>query len=173
MTKTNHRAGTDSTELAMLRELLGTYVERDAVARLIDRYLAGLDERVFDEEWARSLFAEDVRLVFPVGSREGLAGLGEYHAEVMGRFDRTVHIGSNHTITVQGDRAAFRFNLLCLHVLVDGLHAERGPAPGATFESAGRMSGEAVRTADGWRFDLLALQVVWTKGEPPVRVRGV
>ncbi|WP_052682355.1 nuclear transport factor 2 family protein [Saccharothrix sp. ST-888] len=169
MTKTNQQALTDSAELAMLRELLGAYVERDAVAKLIDRYLAGLDDRVHDEEWVRSLFAENVRLVFPVGTREGIEGLGAYHAEVMGRFDRTVHLGSNYGITVQGDRAVFQFNLLCLHVLSDELHAERSLAPGTTFEVAGRMSGEAVRTPAGWRFDLLRLEVVWAKGEPPVR----
>ncbi|GAA2262352.1 MULTISPECIES: nuclear transport factor 2 family protein [Kitasatospora] len=169
MTKTNQQDMTEAAEIAMLRELLGAYVERDAVAKLIDRYLAGLDDRVYGEEWARSLFTEDVRLVFPVGERVGLEGLGAYHDEVMGKFARTVHLGSNYGITVQGDRATFQFNLLCLHVLSDQLREERSLAPGTTFESAGRMSGEAVRTADGWRFGLLGLQVAWAKGEPPVR----
>ncbi|MGK4582069.1 nuclear transport factor 2 family protein [Kitasatospora sp. HPMI-4] len=169
MTNTNGWGPDESAELAMLRELLGAYVERDAVVRLIDRYLASLDDRVCDEEWARSLFTKDVRLVFPMGRWEGLAGLAEYQSKVLGRYARTVHFGSNYGITVQGGRAAFQFNLLCLHVLPDRPHAQRSLAPGSSFDIAGRMSGEAVRTVDGWRFDLLRLQVAWSKGEPPIR----
>ncbi|TWE18560.1 SnoaL-like protein [Kitasatospora atroaurantiaca] len=151
----------------MLRELLGAFVDRDAVARLIDRYLASLDERVFDEAWARSFFTEDVRLEFPVGSRTGRAGLAEFQAAAMAKFGRTLHVGSNHAIAVHGDRATLSFNLLAAHVHSDAAHAERGYAPGTHFDIGGRMDGEAERTESGWRLSRLALQLVWTTGEPP------
>jgi len=154
-------------EVVILRELLGAFADRDAVARLIDRYLASLDQRIFDDSWARSLFTEDVRLEFPIGSRTGRAGLAEFQAAAMAKFERTLHVGSNYAIAVHGDRATLGFNLLAAHVHSDAAHAERGYAPGTHFDIGGRMEGEAERTEGGWRLSRLALQLVWTTGEPP------
>jgi len=59
----------DQREQQELRELL----DRQRVVALVDHYVHTLDEPVtFDEEWARSLFTEDVRLEHEVADLHGV-----------------------------------------------------------------------------------------------------
>ena len=140
--------------------------DRLEVGELLDRYAVTLDESQdparFDEAWARSVFTDDVRLSFPVGSREGIAGAVALHRHGMGRFVRTQHVVSNLVLDfdADGDRAALRSNLLAAHVYVDG-EGESLFVVGDWYE------GEARRTDDGWRLGRLALHVVWNMGNPP------
>ena len=141
--------------------------DRLEIGELLDRYAATLDESQdparFDEEWARSVFTDDVRLSFPVGSREGIAGAVALHRHGMGRFVRTQHVVSNLVLDFAGDgaRAGLRANLLAAHVYVNG-EGESLFVVGDWYE------GGARRTGGGWRIDRLELHVVWNMGRPPL-----
>ncbi|MET9052329.1 nuclear transport factor 2 family protein [Streptomyces bacillaris] len=149
-----------------------------ALNRLIDGYLAGLDERLarsfpedgrpaasgFDAEWAASLFTEDVELVFPVGSHRGLAGADAFLGEIMERWSRTHHHGSLATVEPEGDRAAVGWSLIASHV---HFGSPVPPRPSEYFQIGGRFTGTARRTADGWRFARLRLRIAWSAGSPP------
>ncbi|MFJ9641242.1 nuclear transport factor 2 family protein [Streptomyces sp. NPDC101178] len=146
-----------------------------ALNHLIDRYLAGLDEGLgsftepgsgsgFDAAWAASLFTEDVELLFPVGSHQGLAGADGFLREIMERWGRTHHHGSLATVEPDGDRAAVSWSLIASHVHVG---SPVPPQPSAYFQIGGRFSGVARRTAAGWRFARLRLRIVWSTGSPP------
>jgi hypothetical protein len=153
--------------------------DRMDVQELVDRYLAGLDEAEFDEAWARSIFAEDGRFQFAMGGHDGVAGMAEYTAAMMGKWRRTHHVAAGHLVEVDGDRARVRGNLIVTHLHPRGTTPEK-PAgqPGAhvtpeerePFQVGDRFEGEAVRTDAGWRFARLAFEVVWTRGTPPGRV---
>ena len=45
---------------------------KSEIAELVDRYLCSLDERNFDEDWARRFFTEDAAVAFPIGNAEGI-----------------------------------------------------------------------------------------------------
>ncbi|GAA3302584.1 nuclear transport factor 2 family protein [Streptomyces cinereospinus] len=142
------------TDLAELRKLAG-------------RYLASLDEGDFGESWAKSLFTEDIEMTFPVGSHRGLAGVGGFTTEIMARWGRTHHHGSDSSVDLDGDRAELGWSLIASHVH----HGSPVPPdPSEYFQLGGRFTGTARRTPDGWRFDRLGLRIVWTTGAVP---RGV
>ncbi|WP_406734958.1 nuclear transport factor 2 family protein [Streptomyces sp. NBC_01108] len=147
-----------------------------ALNNLIDRYLAGLDEGLaegssgFDEAWAASLFTEDVELLFPVGSHQGLAGADGFLREIMERWSRTHHHGSLASVEPDGDRAAISWSLIASHV---HFGSPAPPQPSAYFQIGGRFTGVARRTADGWRFARLRLRIVWSTGSPPGGVTEV
>ncbi|MGW0499663.1 nuclear transport factor 2 family protein [Streptomyces sp. NPDC003007] len=149
--------------------------DRMDVQELVDRYLADLDEAEFDDAWARSVFTEDGRFQFLMGGHDGVAGMAEFTAAMMGKWRRTHHVAAGHLVEVDGDRARVRGNLIATH-----LHPEEKPPgqPSAPetprapepFQVGDRFEGEAVRTDAGWRFARLAFEVVWTRGTPPGRV---
>ncbi|MEU0671736.1 ester cyclase [Streptomyces sp. NPDC006172] len=150
-------------EVARLADLVSL---RDLVAR----YLAGLDEGGFDETWARSLFTEDIEMTFPVGSHQGLAGVVGFTAEIMARWGRTHHHGSESQVDVDGDRAELSWSLIASHVHHG---SPLPPDPTQYFQLGGRFTGTARRTPDGWRFDRLGLRIAWTTGSVPKGVTQV
>ncbi|MCD9874911.1 nuclear transport factor 2 family protein [Streptomyces guryensis] len=133
--------------------------DRAEITDLLDRYLRSLDNGVFDEEWARAFHTEDVTAEMPIGTVHGRDALLARVRQAMARFDRTVHLGTNAIIEIDGARATTRGAQLSTHVLADGT--------GSVFISAGHADAELVRTADGWRISASSLRVVWTQGPPP------
>lgn len=132
------------------------------VAALLDRYLIALDDDALDDAWARGLFTEDAAVVFPVEQRhEGIAGLAAFHRGALGAFEATQHLNSPAVVDVDGDTARLRANVVATHVHHPG---DEGPL---LFSAGTLVTGEARRTADGWRLGLLSFRLVWAQGRPP------
>lgn len=142
-----------------MQRQLQTLTDRAEITDLLDRYVRSLDGGVFDEEWARAFHTEDVTAEMPIGTVHGRDALLARVQQGMALFDRTVHLGTNAVIEIDGDRATSRGAQLSTHVLADGT--------GSVFISAGHADAELVRTAEGWRISASSLRVVWTQGPPP------
>lgn len=136
--------------------------DRMDVQGLVDRYLAGLDDARFDDDWARSVFTEQGSFRFAAGGHDGVAGMAEFTAAMMRKWRRTHHVAAGHLIDLDGDRAHVRGNLIATHVHP---HDEND-----IFQAGDRFHGEAVRTGAGWRFAWLSFEVVWTRGTPAARI---
>ncbi|MCE4941700.1 MULTISPECIES: nuclear transport factor 2 family protein [Streptomyces] len=160
-------------ELPALHQQVAVLVDRAEITGLIDRYLLSLDVLPggagFDDDWARSLFTEDIVITSPVAQHRGIEGLAASERATMAKFERTQHLGSNYLIGLDGDRATVRWNALMTHVHLASTQAARGAEPGGHFDVGGTFTGEVTRTVDGWRFRRLDIRAVWTNGEgPPV-----
>lgn len=148
-----------TTSEQLLRSEIRALTDRAEITDLFDRYLRSLDDRRFDDVWAASFFTEDASTETPAGRVRGRGAILDNIRTAMALFDRTVHVGSNHVIAVDGDRATLHGNQLSTHVLA---------ADGTLFLSGGRTVNELVRTPDGWRLTRADLHVTWTQGNPPV-----
>ncbi|HEV2780628.1 MAG TPA: nuclear transport factor 2 family protein [Actinophytocola sp.] len=136
------------------------------VSALLDRYLVSLDYDKLDDEWARGLFTEDARVVFPMSEHAGIDGLAEYHRNALAAWKRTHSLGSTAVVEIDGDLATLRANLTTTHVHL----AENAPPGGERdplFVAGTAVSGQARRTPDGWRLSLLSVELVWATGSPP------
>ncbi|MEV5826746.1 nuclear transport factor 2 family protein [Spirillospora sp. NPDC052242] len=149
-------------------ETMSELIDRVEIVELVDRFMASLDERNFDDEWARRFHTSDVTMEAPVGDVVGLDGLAESTRVALERFERTQHLSSNHIVDLDGDRAAVRWNALMVHVHLASTAEARGEEPGVHFDVGGRFDAEAVRTADGWRFRRMDVRPVWFNGRPPI-----
>lgn len=141
------------------------------VGALFDRYLITLDEEKLDDDWARGLFTEDARIVFPMSQHEGIEGLAAYHGQALSRYERTQHLNSPAVVEVRGSRASFRANLMSTHVHLAANAPAGGERP-ALFATGTSVTGAARRTPDGWRLSELSFRVVWMTGSPPPRPSG-
>jgi hypothetical protein len=71
-----------SEQIDQFREL----VERERLVALVDHYVTTLDEpSSFDDDWARSLFTEDVRLEHEITVLKGIEEVAAAHRMVMAR----------------------------------------------------------------------------------------
>ena len=126
---------------------------------LVDRYVNTLDEpSSFDEDWARSLFTEDVRLEHEVAVLEGIEEVAVVHQLVMARWQRTLHFSTNHHIEFEDDHAHLTARLMAIHV-------HPGVNPPHPLIAANVMDADAVQTGDGWRFERFALRNIWKTGQ--------
>ncbi|MFF2194293.1 nuclear transport factor 2 family protein [Streptomyces sp. NPDC058157] len=142
-----------------IQQQLQALTDRAEITDLMDRYLRSLDVGVFDEEWARAFHTEDVTAEMPIGTVHGRDALLADVRRAMALFERTVHLGSNAVIEIDGARAKAKGAQLSTHVLADG--------SGSVFISAGHADTELVKTAEGWRISASALRVAWTQGPRP------
>lgn len=149
----------DPSELAAL-------LDRARINELIDRYVASIDdcyvqeESPFDDAWARSIFSDDVVVVFPIAEHIGVDGLAELHRQVMSKWQGTLHFSTNRLIRLEGDTASVRATLL-------GTHLHRPEDPGEPLFAAHVLEADAVRLERGWRFRRWQLRLVWRIGDPP------
>jgi hypothetical protein len=143
-----------------LREL----IERDRLVSLVDHYVTTLDEpRSFDEDWARSLFTEDVRLEHEIAVLEGIEEVAAAHRMVMARWERTFHFSANHRIELDGERAHLTARLMAIHV-------HPGESPPDPLIAANLLDADAVHTSKGWRFDRFAPHTIWRSGQSPAEI---
>ena len=148
----------DQREQQELRDLL----DRQRVVALVDHYVHTLDEPVtFDEEWARSLFTEDVRLEHEVADLHGVQEVAAAHQLVLAHWDRTLHLSTNHLIEFGPEHAHLTARLLAVHV-------HPGEHPRDPLIAANVIDADAVQTGAGWRFQRFGLRNIWKTGHPAV-----
>jgi len=152
----------EETDRQEIREL----IERQRVVALVDRYVTTLDEPSrFDEDWARSLFTEDVRLVHEIAVLEGIEEVAAAHRMVMARWERTLHFSANHRVDFDGERAHLTARLMAIHV-----HA--GENPPEPLIAANLLDADAVQTSNGWRFERFAPRTMWRTGQSAALIEG-
>jgi hypothetical protein len=146
------------------RELRGL-IERQRLVALVDHYVTTLDEPSgFDEEWARSLFTEDVRLEHEIAVLEGIEEVAAAHRMVMARWERTLHFSTNHHIEIDGEHAHLTARLMAIHV-------HPGENPPDSLIAANLLDADAVHTSNGWRFARFAPRTFWRTGDSPEEIR--
>jgi hypothetical protein len=130
---------------------------KSEITELIDRHLCSLDERNFDEAWARRFFAEDAVVAFPIGNAEGIDEIVSNTRLGVLRFARTQHLGMNYLIDASTRGASARWNQVNHHVQPEG----------DLFTSGTWSEADFVHTPAGWRIARTAMHVTWTSGRPP------
>ena len=151
------------SEQAGQRELRAL-IERERLVALVDHYVATLDEPSgFDDDWARSLFTEDVRLEHEIAVLEGIEEVAAAHRMVMARWERTLHFSANHRIEFDGERAHLTARLMAIHV-------HPGENRPDSLIAANLLDADAVHTSNGWRFERFAPRTVWRTGHRPAEI---
>ena len=122
---------------------------------LILRFGASLDHK----DWAAyaGTFAVDGEFEIMGQRRAGRTEIAAGPERDLSKFARLQHIVANETIAVDGDRASGRWYLY-------GIHVPSGDRPGEHADIGGCYRFRALRTADGWRFTEVLLDVLWNAG---------
>jgi hypothetical protein len=137
-----------------IREL----IEHQRLVALVNLYVNTLDEpSSFDEDWARALFTEDVRLEHEIVVLSGIEEVAAAHRMVMARWDGTLHFSTNHHIELDGERAHLTARLVAIHT-------HPGESPPDPLIAANFLDADALKTDNGWRFERFAPRTFWRTG---------
>jgi hypothetical protein len=122
----------------------------ECIKQLKHRYCAYADQD-YDPDGVASLFIEDgIWDGGPFGRHEGRRAIHAFFTGVSKLITFANHYVTNPIIEINGDTATGRWDLWAPFV------KEPGPA---AYWIMGKYREEYVRTADGWRFKLLSLEV--------------
>lgn len=116
-----------------------------------------LDERDFDA--LRSLFTNDASVTTPGGTATGHDAIVDQARRRHSQDEGIQHVVTNTLITLDGDRASARSNLLVSF-------AHSGAADPLPFLLGEVYRFELQRTAEGWRIATLRSVPVWSVNRP-------
>jgi len=140
-------------------EQLQWLLDRAQISDLLIEFARALDDG--DAEAYAATYAEDGVLELPGGFRiEGRAALGGSVAHVLGGYRAVWHLSANHAIEIDGDVARTRSYMLAVH--------RHGDDPADHATGAGWYENTLRRTAEGWRFAVVRVHVVWRSGAGPL-----
>ena len=131
---------------------LQALIDRNDIIDTFSRYASGIDRR--DTALYRSVFTDEIEVdVTGNGFEKMSADAWVAKAlELVGAFQTTQHIITNHTPTITGDEAT------CVAYLQD-----QHWNPENFMLVGGYYDDKLVRTPEGWRISRLQLTLTWTK----------
>ena len=138
--------------------------DRAALSDVLIRFACSMDAR----DWPayRSCFADSIEIDYRslIGG-EILSETGDAWAErtreSFAGFDVTQHLSTNHVHRVEGDRA-HSTAYICAEHFVTTKDAQESWTLGGIYRA------EFARSQEGWKIERLALDVLWTRGNPDV-----
>jgi hypothetical protein len=131
---------------------LQALIDRNDIIDTMSRYASGIDRR--DAALYRSCFTDDLEVdVSGNGFEQMTADAWVARAlQLVGTFQTTQHIITNHTLAITGDEASCAAYLQAQHW-----------NPENFLLVGGHYDDKLVRTPDGWRICRLQLTITWTK----------
>lgn len=134
-------------------EQLQWLVDRAAVAQLVDTFARSIDVR--DQPTYTDTFTDDASLSLPFGTFTGRAEIAAMPTAPPPMASH--HLAANVHVTVDGDTATARWNVIATHIF-------DGADPNGNAQAGGRYDATLRRTADGWRFSAVTLTIAWARG---------
>jgi hypothetical protein len=139
---------------------LAELVDRQAIADLIHRLGAVLDEQRFDD--LRSIFVDDTSVTTPGGHARGVDAVVAQARRNHNPEVSTQHLATSLVVDLDGDRAVARANVVGIFAAGEG-----SPAPAPRYQLGLVYRFELARTPAGWRVHSMEQRPVWAAGERP------
>ena len=141
-----------------LEETVNWLKDRAEISDMLFAFARVLDERDWDAYTA--MYAPGGRLQLPWGEPLPKETIGTDAAAHLGHFHATQHISANHeiAITAIARRRAPTYRLCT---------SPRKAARENHWTIGGRYDCDHVRTAEGWKFELVRLTSIWQLHDAP------
>ena len=144
-------------ESKSLEQQMQLLVDRAEIIDVLYRYFSSVDLRDW-ERWG-SCFTDDVEIDLGFGQETGREKVVSWAEAGLADVDGTHHMSTNHEISIDGDAATVRSDLLTTHVVQKENGVERLTA-GGTYDHI------LVRTLEGWKIKKAGNHMVWRDGNP-------
>ena len=135
-------------------------VDRAEISDVLFRYFSSVDLRDWNR-WGDCL-TDDVEIDLGFGQETGRENVVRWAQAGLADVDATHHMSSNHEMTIDGDTATVRSDLLTTHVVVHESVEER-------LTAGGIYNHVLVRTAEGWKIRKAQNSMTWRDGNPTGR----
>lgn len=133
------------------------------ITRVLNSYFRALDEHNFEAQHFAGFLTPDARMTRPNGaSLVGPDEISASHKQSFARFEGTQHFLATPDISIQGDTAAVRANLIAMHMW-QGSHTNANNTDNF-FVAGGVVRATLIQTDGQWKISELSNVVVWRGG---------
>jgi uncharacterized protein (TIGR02246 family) len=138
-------------------------IAKSEVTSVVQSYFRALDEKHYDPEHFASIFTADATMTRPNGaSLVGPKEIGASHEKSFARFEGSQHLLTGHEISIHGNTAMLRANIVAMHMW-QGSKANANN-PENYFVAGGVIRSELVQTGGKWKISRIRNDVVWRAG---------
>ena len=138
-------------------------INKSEVTSVVHRYFRALDEKNFDAQHFDSIFTPEARVTRPNGvSLVGPRDISASHEKSFARFEGSQHLVIGHDISIHGNTATVRANVVAMHMW-QGSHTS-AQTPDDFFIAGGVIHSELVQTNGHWKISQIRNDVVWRAG---------
>ena len=138
-------------------------INKSEITGVVQRYFRALDEKHFDAGYFASIFTAEAKVTRPNGA--SLVGPGEIsasHEKSFARFEGSQHLLAAPDISVHGNKATVRANLVAMHMWQGSRTSANNPDN--FFIAGGVIHSELVQTDGQWKITQISNDVVWRAG---------
>jgi ketosteroid isomerase-like protein len=138
-------------------------INKSEVASVMHRYFRALDEKNFDAQHLASIFTAEAKVTRPNGaSLIGPKEISASHEKSFARFEGSQHLLTGHDISIHGNQATVRANLVAMHMWQGSKASANNPEN--FFVAGGVIHSELVQTDGQWKISQISNDVVWRAG---------
>lgn len=149
----------DQNNQAAIAEL----INKSDITSVVNRYFRALDENNFEAQHFATFLTTDARMTRPNGaSLVGPEAISASHKQSFARFEGTQHFLTAPDISVEGDTATVRANLVAMHMW-QGSHTNANNIDNF-FVAGGVVSAKLIQADGRWKISELSNAVVWRGG---------
>lgn len=146
-----------------LQDKITELVNKSEITSVVNSYFRGLDEKDFDAQHLAAILTPQAKITRPNGaSLIGPEEISASHEKSFARFEGAQHLLAGHHISVSGNAATVRANLVAMHIW-QGSNANANKADNF-FVAGGVVRAELVQTDGQWKISQLRTDVVWRAG---------
>ena len=138
-------------------------INKSEVARVVQSYFRALDEKHFDAQHFASIFTAEAKVTRPGGgSLIGPTEISASHEKSFARFEGSQHLLAGPDISIPGNTATVRANLVAMHMWQGSKASANNPEN--FFIAGGVIHSELVQTDGQWKISQISNDVVWRAG---------
>jgi uncharacterized protein (TIGR02246 family) len=138
-------------------------INKSDITSVVNSYFRALDENNFEAHHFATFLTTDARMTRPNGaSLVGPEEISASHKQSFARFEGTQHFLTTPDISIEGDTAAVRANLIAMHMW-QGSNTNANNIDNF-FVAGGVVSAKLIQTDGHWKISQLSNAVVWRGG---------
>ena len=138
-------------------------INKSEVTSVVQSYFRALDEKNFDPQYFASIFTAEAKVTRPNGaSLIGPKEISASHEKSFARFEGSQHLLMGHDISIHGNKATVRANIVAMHMWQGSKASANNPEN--FFVAGGVIQSELVQTDGQWKISQIRNDVVWRGG---------
>ena len=138
-------------------------INKSEVTSVVNSYFRALDEKNFDAQHFASIFTAEATMTRPNGaSLIGPEAISASHENSFARFEGSQHLVIGHDISIHGNQATVRANLVAMHMWQGSKASANNPEN--FFVAGGVIHTELVQTDRQWKISQIRTDVTWRAG---------
>ena len=147
----------------MNQNKIAELVSKSEITTVVNAYFRALDERNFDTQYYAAIFTKDAEVIRPNGlSITGPEEISASHRESFARFEGSQHLAAGHDISIDGNTATVRANLIAMHMW-QGSNTDANKKDNF-FVAGGVIEVTLVQADDQWKISKISNAVTWRAG---------